>query len=117
MDGTPRALKPIAEEVLSYVARERELIETKYFQGTSLTTKLLRKGRLDELRRIELCAKVALNVANFTELYGLQNLEQLIEKLNEETADEEHKQDDNKAEPLSHPFLFEGLDAKSQHTS
>lgn len=99
MDGTPRALKPIAEEVLQWVERERPFVAPH------------------ELRRIELCAKVALNVANFAELYGSRNLEQ-SDKSEKEALDAAiYRPDDNKEEPLNPPYLFEGLDAKSQHTS
>jgi hypothetical protein len=53
--GTPRALRPIAEEVILLVARAREGV-------VDLTP--------DDLRRIELCALTALDVSMFRDLFG-----------------------------------------------
>lgn len=47
-DGTPRALAPLAEEVLAWVANERLKRESRGFKPTVLAD--------DDLRRIELCA-------------------------------------------------------------
>lgn len=58
-DGTPRALKPIAEAVLAFVARHRDGAD---MEETMVDSQLL--------RRIELCALTTLDVANFDTLYG-----------------------------------------------
>lgn len=55
--GTPRAIGPIAEEVLCWVASQRGTPE-------------LRRPTPDELRRIELCAQAAREAAMFHDLYG-----------------------------------------------
>ncbi len=95
--GTPRELKPIAEQVLAWVARQRELhnppepIHGYPVRRIGLVNK-------DHLRRIELCALVAMNVANFADLYDLQNLEQLLGTDLSEKVDEERKQDDSSEE-------------------
>ena len=57
-DGTARALGPIARQTLLWVANQKK-------PGAEL-----RRLTPDELRRIELCAKVALNVSDFQEVYG-----------------------------------------------
>jgi len=87
--GTPRELKPIAEQVLAWVADARRKAEL-WGDGTNF-----RSPTLDELRRIELCALVAINVANFADLYDLQILELSLETDLSEKAAEEHKQDDS----------------------
>jgi hypothetical protein len=58
MDGTPRALLPISDEVLALVARHRD--------GTAE----LRRLTPDELRRIELCALATREASRFFDLYG-----------------------------------------------
>ena len=57
-DGTVRALGPIARQTLLWVANQKK------------PDAELRRPTPDELRRIELCAKVALNVSDFQEVYG-----------------------------------------------
>lgn len=72
--GTPRAIGPIADEVLVWVAREqktfRELKDNfrrqfpqQYLGGID--------RHLDEIRRIELCALAAREAAMFHDLYGI----------------------------------------------
>jgi len=58
MDGTPRALLPITEAVMVWVAHQRS--------GRAE----LRRQTPDELRRIELCALAARDIAMFHDLYG-----------------------------------------------
>ena len=62
-DGTPRALQPLAHEVLAWVARERKHpTETGDFGDPAVDP--------DDLRRIELCAQAVINldrlVSSFT---------------------------------------------------
>lgn len=66
MDGKPEALKPIVEKTLAWVAAQRNGAE-------------LRRPTPDELRRIELCALVAQDVAHFHDLYELGSLSVLKE--------------------------------------
>lgn len=74
-DGTSRAIGPIADEVLAWVARERGMFQRledqfgRYFPEQS-TAGI--KARLDDLRRIELCALAAREAAMFHDLYGLK---------------------------------------------
>lgn len=60
LEGTPRAIGPIADEVLAWVA----------FQKRSSTE--LRRPTPDELRRIELMAQAAREAAMFHQLYGIE---------------------------------------------
>lgn len=53
--GTPAALRPITEEVLAWVARQRV--------APTLATP-------DDVRRIELCAMATREAAMFFDLYG-----------------------------------------------
>ena len=62
MNGTPRAIGPIAEQVLAWVALQRQV-----------PTLELRRITPDELRRIELCAQAAREAAMFHDLYGLES--------------------------------------------
>jgi hypothetical protein len=66
LDGTPRALRPIAEAVLALVARSRtpnrHNPENHRWHHIALHD--------DDLRRIELCAQAALDVSMFHDLYG-----------------------------------------------
>ena len=62
MNGTPRAIGPIAEQVLAWVALQRQF-----------PTLELRRITPDELRRIELCAQAAREAAMFHDLYGLES--------------------------------------------
>jgi hypothetical protein len=48
-DGTPRALAPLAQEVLAWVAHERKKRSEHGFKPTVLAD--------EDLRRIELCAQ------------------------------------------------------------
>jgi hypothetical protein len=61
LDGTPRALKPVAEATLAWVAQQRENRTIRKYTPSVPTD--------DELRRIELCALAALDVAAFEILY------------------------------------------------
>jgi len=56
-DGTPRAIGPIAEQVLAWVAMVRNQDHAQ--------------EDLDHIRRIELCALAAREAAMFFDLYGL----------------------------------------------
>jgi hypothetical protein len=78
--GTPRELKPIAEQVLAWVAKQKEL--PKLFPSA------------DELRRIELCAKAVLEMAMLHELYE-QNPLQSDGSEKEVLVASTRKQDDN----------------------
>jgi len=65
-EGTPRAIGPIADQVLAWVASiRREPIVTMIDSGASYPTE-------DELRRIELCALAAREAAMFHDLYGME---------------------------------------------
>lgn len=74
-EGTPRRIGPIADQVLAWVARERGMFQRledqfgRYFPAQS-TAGI--KARLDEIRRIELCALAAREAAMFHDLYGLE---------------------------------------------
>lgn len=57
LDGTPRALLPITEQVIVWVESQRRGAE-------------MRRPTPDELRRIELCALAARDIALFNDLYG-----------------------------------------------
>lgn len=57
-NGTPRELKPIAEQVLVWVAGER-----KQWEG------LLPPSYEATLRRIELCAQAVLQMSMLSDLY------------------------------------------------
>jgi len=61
-DGTPRAIGPIADQVLAWVALQRRFPVLE-----------LRRITPDELRRIELCAQAAREAAMFHDLYGLES--------------------------------------------
>ena len=61
-DGTPRAIGPIADQVLAWVALQRRFPVLE-----------LRRITPDELRRIELCAQAAREAAMFHDLYGQLN--------------------------------------------
>lgn len=62
-EGTTRALAPISDSVLAWVAEQRRHLET--------VRRLSRSGQdwSDDLRRIELCALVTRDVAAFNALY------------------------------------------------
>ena len=62
MDGTARAIGPIADQVLVWVRSARE-------RGGYI------KVRPDELRRIELMAQAAREAAMFHQLYGMEGHE------------------------------------------
>ena len=55
-DGTPRALQPLAEEVLAWVAKVRH--EDVFYSSRHIPT--------DDLRRIELCAQAVINLDRLT---------------------------------------------------
>ncbi len=85
--GTPRELKPIAEQVLAWVAFQRNHGDLEMlFQE-------------DALRRIELCALVTMNVASFADLYDLQIRELSLENGEVAKVAEERMLDDNLEEP------------------
>lgn len=63
--GTPDKLVPIAEQVLAWVAHERNRWRRTY-AGTSY----IPQDKLDDLRRIELCALATREAAMFHALYG-----------------------------------------------
>ncbi len=60
MNGTPRAIGPIAEQVLAWVAWQRASTSPE-------------RASADDLRRIELCAQAAREAAMFHDLYGLES--------------------------------------------
>jgi hypothetical protein len=64
VNGTPRAIGPIAEQVLAWVARHRA--DPYLLQGEESLDP-------DDLRRIELCAQAAREAAMFHDLYGLES--------------------------------------------
>lgn len=78
MNGTPRAIGPIAEEVLVWVSHqktrlakyERIFVESDYIDNEEASAVL--QPRRDTLRRIELCALAAREAAMFHDLYGLR---------------------------------------------
>jgi len=63
-EGTPRAVGPIADQVLAWVADQRKLApyQTEYDGPVDP----------DDIRRIELCALAAREAAMFHELYGME---------------------------------------------
>lgn len=63
--GTPRAIGPLADQVLAWVAAQRD----------ERTRTLHSVDRVAEIRRIELCALAAREAAMFHDLYGLTGLE------------------------------------------
>ena len=80
MNGTPRELLPIAEEVLVWVSRQK----TRLHQHEQVFASAAEKGwdvgdadealqpRRDTIRRIELCALATREAAMFFDLYGIR---------------------------------------------
>jgi hypothetical protein len=75
MDGTPRALLPITERVIVWVAEQKARIsawEAAFARAQCDTTeaRAALQGRVDMIRSIELCALAARDIAMFHDLYG-----------------------------------------------
>jgi hypothetical protein len=68
-NGTPRAILPIADQVLAWVARQRALWADHLENTPEL---VLCAPSLDEIRRIELVALAAREAAMFFDLYGMK---------------------------------------------
>ncbi len=69
MNGTPRELLPIADQVLAWVARERAKNDAP-LPGDPFHTSVYVSD--NELRRIELCALATREAAMFFDLYGIR---------------------------------------------